>query len=140
MITTLMSSTPQRVEITPERRRNHQSSMMNDIRNNTIINKEGYIDQNKLTTNMRFITLNARGLDPSNNIKIERFTKSIQKYQIDMMLINKVNMKWTPTNVDRIEQKLRVLGREIKVVPVDSSVWSVSKKNYLPGGVLTVIR
>lgn len=140
MITTLMSSTPQRVEITPERRRNHQSSMMNYMRNNTIINKEGYIDQNKLTTNMRFITLNARGLDPSNNIKIERFTKSIQKYQIDMMLINEVNMKWTPTNVDRMEQKLRVLGREIKVVPVDSSVWSVSKKNYLPGGVLTAIR
>ena len=89
---------------------------------------------------MRFITLNARGLDPSNNIKIERFTNSMQKYQIDMMLTNEVNMKWTPTNIDRMEQKLRVLGREIKVVPVDSSAWSASKKNYLPGGVLTAIR
>jgi len=139
-ITQMSSLPPQRYEITPERRRNHQSSIRNYMRNNTIINKEGYIDQNKLITNIRFITLNARGLDPSNNIKIERFIKSIQKYQIDIMLINEVNMKWTPANIDRMEQKLRVLGREIKVVPVDSSVWSVSKKNYLPGGVLTAIR
>lgn len=55
MITTLMSSAPQRVEITPERRRNQQSFMTNYMRNNTVINKEGHIDQNKLTTNMRFI-------------------------------------------------------------------------------------
>ena len=141
MIISLMSSNQVTNEIEPERSRNHlQSSIMNYARNDTTINNKGYIDETKLSTNLRFVTLNAKGLDPNNNLKIERFIKSIEKYQIDMMLLNEVNMKWTPSNIDKIERKLRKLGREIKVIPADSTKWSVSKKNFLPGGLLTAMR
>ena len=137
----LMSCNQVTNEIEPERSRNHlQSSIMNYVRNDTTINDKGHIDETKLSTNLRFVTLNVKGLDPNNNLKIERFIKSIEKYQIDMMLLNEVNMKWTPSNIDKIERKLRKLGREIKVTPVDSTKWSVSKKNFLPGGLLTAMR
>ena len=72
------------------------------IRNNTIRN-EGYIDRNKLITNIRIVTLNVNGLDPQREGKMYQFINSIEKYQIDMMLSNKVNVKWTPANIDRFE-------------------------------------
>ena len=110
------------------------------MKTNAVINNEGYIDRNKLPTNMRFLTLNIKGLDPKKIVKMERFINSIQKYQIDTMLLNEVNVKWAPANIDRIEQRLKVLGREISVITADSTIWSVTNDNYLLGGLLTIIR
>ena len=76
-----------------ERVRNQQMSIRNYVRMNTEINNEGYIDENKMPTNIRFLALNIKGIDPESIVKIERFIISIQKYQIDMMLLNEVNVK-----------------------------------------------
>ena len=88
---------------------------------------------------MRFLTLNTKGLDP-RKIKNERFISSIEKNQIDMMLLNEVNVKQTPVNVDTLEYKFKALGREISVIMVDSLIWSVIKDNYLVGGTVTAIK
>ena len=124
----------------PERVRNQQMSIRNYVRMHTEINNKGYIDENKMPTNMRFLALNIKGIDPKSIVKIERFIISIQKYQIDMMLLNEVNVKWTPVNIDRMEHRLKVLGRETKMITADSTVWLVTKDSYLPGGLLTILR
>jgi len=103
-----MSSSSQRNENQPERQRNQQSLIHYISRDNEIKN-QGYIDSSKLSSCMRLLSMNARGLDPSNNVKMEHFIESVDKYQIDMMLINEVNMKWTPSNLDKMENKMKRL-------------------------------
>ena len=55
-----------------------------------------------------------------------------------MILINEVNMKWTPSNLDKMENKMKQLGREATMFAADSTSWQSTKKKYLPGGVLTI--
>ena len=56
------------------------------------------------------------------------------------MLLNEVNEKWNSANVDSIEQGLRALGQESKVIAVDSTVWIVVNVNYLLEGILAILR
>jgi len=88
---------------------------------NDEIKYQGYIDNVKSLNNIRFLTLNMKGLDPWNNERIERFKMSVEKNDIDIMLLNEVNVKWNPLNVDKIEKNLRSLGRETAVYAVDST-------------------
>ena len=69
-----------------------------------------------------------------------RFLESCQKYQIDAMLLNEVNAKWTPTNLDKIEQQIKRLGRESMICAADSTRWTNAPNNYLPGGVLSAFK
>ena len=79
---------------------------MND---NNEIKQKGHIDQIKSSECTRILSTNAKGLDPSHNIKIERFVESFEKFQIDLMLMNKANVKWTPANIDMIERRMKRL-------------------------------
>ena len=65
-----MSSIERSNELLPERRRNQQTLIRNYMKTNAVINNEGYINRNKLPTNMRFLTLNIKGLDPKTIVKI----------------------------------------------------------------------
>ena len=50
------------------------------------------------------MSLNHRGLDPSNDSKIQILLEACCKYQIDVILLNKTNTKWTIINLDKIEK------------------------------------
>ena len=134
-----MSSTIQNNELQPERQRTQQS-MNNYVQRENEIRNKGHINQIKSIECMRILSINARGLDPSNNEKIERFIASIEQYQIDLMLVNEVNVKWIPANVDKMENRMKRLGRETAMHVADSKSWQTSKKNHLPGGVLNIVR
>ena len=134
-----MSSLNREFRSLPERSRQNNLISQYMTRDNTI-KYEGYIDKNKININMRIITVNVRGLDPKNEDKMHQFITSIEKYQIDMICLNEVNAKWTPANIDKFERKVKVLGRETMVTTADSTVWSVSKDSYLPGGVANIMR
>ena len=134
-----MSSLNREFRSLPERSRQNNLISQYMTRDNTI-KYEGYIDKNKININMRIITVNVRGLDPKNEDKMHQFITSIEKYQIDMICLNEVNVKWTPANIDKFERKVKVLGRETMVTTADSTVWSVSKDSYLPGGVANIMR
>ena len=134
-----MSSTIQNNESQPERQRTQQS-MNNYVQRENEIRNKGHINQIKSIECMRILSINARGLDPSNNEKIERFIASIEQYQIDLMLVNEVNVKWIPANVDKMENRMKRLGRETAMHVADSKSWQTSKKNHLPGGVLNIVR
>jgi len=66
--------------------------------------------------------------------------QGIQENQIDILLFNETNLKWTPRNLDKIEQDLKKNNREVKVEGCDSKKWNLSTNNYLPGGLLTIIQ
>ena len=45
-----------------------------------------------------------KGLDLWKYEKIERFIESINRNQIDITMLNEVNVKLNPANIDKIEQ------------------------------------
>ena len=125
----------------PARSRNqHQNLIHQYINNDNIIKNEGYIDSIKDISNIRILSLNVKGLDPWKYEKMERFLESCEKYQIDAMLLNEVNVKWTSSNLDKMEQQIKRLGRESMISAADSTRWSNASNNYLPGGVLSVFK
>ena len=62
------------------------------------------------------------------------------KYNIDIMLLNKMNIKWNVLNQDRMERKLKVLGCEVFIVIADSTLWNIMNYDWLPGGLITAVR
>ena len=88
-----MNSAERRNNVQPEGRRLLQMHMGNFIRHNTVTNNEQHVDEIKLSTCMRFVTLNVKDLDPKSIEKMDRFIASMKKCQVDVMLLNKVNAK-----------------------------------------------
>lgn len=128
------------VTIPASRRNTTQLNMNQFIEKDYTIRNPGYIDAMKSNFNIRIMNLNVKGLSPSNNEKIDRFIESIEKYQVDIMQINEVNVKWIPANLDKMKSKLKTLGREIVIKAADNSDKIVTTNDYLPGGVMTIIR
>ena len=54
-------------------------------------------------------------------------------------MLNKTNLKWNLVTIDKIEYKCKEIGREVWIKGGDSKEWGVTNKNYLPGGVLTMV-
>ena len=61
-------------------------------RNNKIIYK-GYIDNVKASYNIRILALNPNGCVPKDDSKIQMLINRYNKYGIDIMLLNKMNIK-----------------------------------------------
>ena len=104
------------------------------------IKNRGYIDTYKSPWNTRILSINTCGFAPSNNEKIEMIKQKSQELGIDILMLNETNTKWNQINQDKIINKLRCLGREIKVNTADSGRWELTKNEWLPGGVLTSVR
>ena len=119
--------------------RQTQTRMNQFIEKDCTINIPGHIDAIKSSFNIRIMNLNVKGLSLKNNEKIERFMDSIERYQVDIMHLNEVNVKWTPTNLDTISLKLKKLGREIAIKAADNSDKIVTTTDYLPGGVMSIL-
>ena len=69
--------------------RNRQRNQMQQYlqRDNNIRNK-GYIDEIKMPENIRILVLNPNGLDPWNNYKMYLFKDSIERHNVDIMMLN----------------------------------------------------
>ena len=63
------------------------------FRNKEEISYRGYADEMKLQGSIRFVTLNTRGCSPMNSRKINHLRDSIEKFDIDVSLLNEVNTK-----------------------------------------------
>ena len=72
-----MSNMNNRNETIPERNRNQEQIIDCVQRDNEIMHK-GCIDNIKANDCIRWISVHARRLDPSNNVKIERFIESVE--------------------------------------------------------------
>ena len=65
--------------------------------------------------------MNSKGLNLWNNKRIEIFIELIEKHQIDVMLLYEMNFKWIPSNIDKMENMVKRLGRETTIYTADSS-------------------
>ena len=63
--------------------------------------------------------------------------ESCKKYQIDILLLCETQVKWTAQNIDKMEHRLKQLGREIMIIGADSNQWDINRKEYLLGGLLS---
>ena len=84
------------------------------------INHQGYVDINKTIDNVRILVLNTRGCNPWNDYKGEMLIKACQELQVDIALLNKTNVKWTPGNLDKMKQRFSSIEREVLVEGADS--------------------
>ena len=134
-----MSSQQRNPANQPESSRSVQMTM-NNYTTKTIppIQHSGYVDQTKASENIRILSLNPRGVNPWNNYRMEMLIESCKKYQIDILLLCETQVKWTAQNIDKMEHRLKQLGREIMIIGADSNQWDINRKEYLPGGLLSV--
>ena len=66
-------------ESIPESQRTNQIQIQNYMIINNEIKNEGYVDSNKLSNNIRLLTMNSKGLNLWNYERIEMFIESIEK-------------------------------------------------------------
>ena len=66
--------------------------------------------------------------------------KVCQQYQIDIILLNETNTKWTSVSLNKMKKALKSLGRELIIIGANSATSSSLLTVYLPGGLLTIIR
>ena len=117
----------------------NQTRIHQYINTHNKITHKGCIDNAKMNENTRILSLNTNGINPWNDIQMNMMLQGIQENQIDIILFNETNIKWTPSNLDKIEKELKNNNREVKVEGCDSKKWNLSTNNYLPGGLLTII-
>jgi len=91
---------------------------------NNEVKHKGYIDNVKVIYNIRILALNPNRCIPKDDSKIQMLINRYKKYDIDIMLLNKMNTKWNALNRDRIERKLKVLGCEVFIAIADSTLWN----------------
>jgi len=68
------------------------------------------------------------------------FQEAIERLNIDIILLNKINLKYNTINRNKMTQRMKKLGRETKLFMSDSKEWNTIKYSYLPGGILTVMK
>ena len=88
---------------------------------------------------MRILVLNSKGLNLWNDYKMELFINSCKKKQIDAMLLSETQTKWTPHNIDRMQQRIHSISRNAVVIGADSKQWDVTPRLFLPGRILSII-
>ena len=66
--------------------------------------------------------------------------EAIHKYQVDVLLLNEIQLKWILVNEDKMNQELKQLGREMKAIGADTKKWEVAPNTYLPSSIISALR
>ena len=104
-----------------------------------IINNNRYIDSTKAHGNVRLLSMNPHGCRPFNSSKMHMLKQSIRRMNIDIILMNETNMKWTSTYISKIEKEMKEIDRVPIVLTSDSKEQETTSSDYLPGRVMNVI-
>ena len=84
-------------------------------------NNSGYIENMKVSRNVRILLLNPHRCRPHDNDKMHIIKQSIVKYQIDIVMLNETNTKWDTRNISKIEQQIREIDREALIIIAESN-------------------
>ena len=79
------------------------------------------------------LSMNLFGCDLSNPTKIHVSKEAMEQSQLDVILTNKVNTKWTSINISKIEQEMSKIDRAPTIITANSNKWETAPKDYLPG-------
>ena len=71
-------------------------------RNKNLIN-QGHVDNKKHEDYVRILTLNPRGLRLDDEEKVELMIQSVQRYQIDGLLLISPDRKWKLSKIESIK-------------------------------------
>jgi len=71
------------------------------------MNNVGYIDERKLSENIRILSLNPNGCRPNDMVKMNHLKSAIQKYDLDILMLTETNTKWNTVNISRMERKMK---------------------------------
>jgi len=100
---------------------------------------EGYVDEKKLNENIRILVLNPHGCNPNNKVKMNQLKEAIEKFQLDIVMLNETNTKWDIVNIGKMERYAKKISRGAQIIVADSKQWNLNNRSYLPGGLLTII-
>ena len=114
-------------------------TMEDYFRNDEEIRHRGYVDAIKLQGTIRLVAINARGCSPTSDRKINHLRDAVEKYDIDVLLLNEVNTKWNTVNISRMERIIKQINRSSILIENDSGQHHVTNKDYLPGGVTSIL-
>jgi len=103
------------------------------------IRNKGYIDEVKIPSNLRILSMNIHGCRIEQQARLNDIKEAIKKYEIDISLFNEANTKWNSINISKIERIMRLIDKGVLIQTADSKQWKMTKKNYLPGGLLHII-
>jgi len=84
------------------------------------IKHDGYIDERKLRENIRILAFNPNGCNPNDRVKMNHLKKAIEKYQIDIVMMNETNTKWDTVNVSKMERNIKRISRGAQIIAADS--------------------
>ena len=103
------------------------------------IKNKGYIDEVKVQDNMRILSMNMHGCRPENYERLKEIKEALKKNQVDIALFNEANTKWNSYNISRIERVMRSMDKGVKIQVADSKQWKMTRRSYLPGGLVNII-
>ena len=82
----------------------------------------GYIDNVKASSNTRILSLNPNSIQPSNEEKVNMLMNSCIDKQIDIVLLSKMNIKWTASNIEKMRSKLAIINKNIVITTADTMI------------------
>ena len=94
-------------QLEDSRNQNQQIEITQFMSRNNQIKHRGYIDKTKLEENTRILSFNLNSINPQDNMKITMLLQAIKSYQIVIAMLNEINIKWSPQNLDKIEKELK---------------------------------
>ena len=75
-------------------------SVRDYFQNEDNVKYEGCIDNIKLSGNIRILSLNPHGCKPNDISKMNELKNAIEKYNIDIIMMNETNTKWNTININ----------------------------------------
>ena len=103
------------------------------------IKNRGYLDSEKRQGMTRLLNININGFQSNHNEKITQLTQFYIKYQVDIIIITELNIKWTTKSCDSIKGKLKSLGWILELIVADSKAYTIVEKDWLQGGTVMII-
>ena len=89
----MMSRRNNEERVMPETVRLNNTAIEHCMQQDDMIVNQEYVNNNKLAESIRILALNPRGINPWDNSKTQRLTEIINNLQIDVILLNKTNIK-----------------------------------------------
>ena len=68
--------------------------------------------------------------------KTQILINKCKEKQIDRMILIEVNAKWAISNKDKMLRKIKNIGRNVKLIHIDSTDYTIITLNWLPREIL----
>ena len=89
--------------------------------------------------NKRILCLNTNGFRSDQDKKITQFLEFCARNEIDIVILIETNSKWDTVTKEKMERKLKELGRSTIVYFTNSNVYKMTNSDWLSRGIIEII-